>query len=744
MNKNLYLLIALFIPLFGINYTSAQTIFTVSSNSKSGTGSFIEAINLANNSPGLDTIRFTPNLQIDAAHSSGEINPAKPIMVQITESVFIDGNGGSLNGSQYWATSDGVINNTSFCPESIPSNMVLATMPGFVEIGIAGQNNSAIDVTITKLSIKQFNHIALIRDNATLRLDSFVAKETWASYSCGNESPLQVYPDASLHITKSNFINAHNWADEGIAAFIIGAGSGDLKIEGSYFENILDREQYLIDWVGSSTSTVNIVSSRIARSGGVKISGGVLATNIVNSSWVNYVQQTPKYGDRIINATDGNMNIEACSFMWNSNLCDVACQTFPNMLNLIENNGSGTINFKSTAIGFNFPASTGTTLNTLGGTGTFSADQYTFIEPTIAQNVSTLQTLTNQPNLITTTPGFNTPIALPSFDYDVEMLTPLFPGPFIDAIPSSEVLINPIDLNAIQVDVLGNPRIDANNKRDIGAIQLSLSPFLSLISESDGAVELTWNEPIHHNGLNIVRYEILYSETSGAGSNTVNITPPLLSSTINGLTNGVIYQFKVRVVYDNNGTEENGPYSNTVNATPIGLLETPSVNAIAGDAQVSLSWNQPSLGGRTFESYSIVWREFGATNYTGVQGLFNYATTNTVVTGLTNGTTYEFAVAINASNDVSLQGFATATPELGLGLNDVKMENITIYPNPINDYLFIELNEDFQIKIFSIGGKIVFEDNGSKKIDLTHISSGIYTVQIETKNSIFKRKVIKK
>ena len=464
----------------------------------------------------------------------------------------------------------------------------------------------------------------------------------------------------------------------------------------------------------------------------------------MNSSWVNYVQQTPKYGDRIINnSTAGDMNIEASSFMWNSDLCDVACQSFPNLQNLIENNGAGTINFKSTAIGFNFPSPNGTTLNTLGGTGNFTADQYTWIEPTIAQNATTLQALTNQPNLLTTTPGFNTPIALSNFDYDVEMLTPNLSGILIDVIPTSEVLINPINSNVINFDVVGNPRLDANNLRDIGAIQLTLAPYLSLVTVADGAVDLIWNEPTHHNSLNIVRYEVLYSETGGAGSNSVNINPPLLSTTINGLTNGLEYQFEVRAIYDNGGTEENGPYSNVVNTTPFSLLETPVITATPGDTQVNLNWSQPNLGGRIFEYYTILWREDGTTNFIGGEGIYDYGTTNTVVAGLINGTTYEFAIAVYASGELSSQEYVLATPDVGLGLSEIDLENLNIYPNPVSDFLFIEMNKDFRIKISSLSGQTILEAKSSEKIDLSHISQGIYLLSIETKNRTFTRKIIK-
>ena len=268
--------------------------------------------------------------------------------------------------------------------------------------------------------------------------------------------------------------------------------------------------------------------------------------------------------------------------------------------------------------------------------------------------------MTSQPSLLTDLFGFNREVIGVTGNWDVEMVTPAFPGELIDVIPAGNPLINPIDGLPITLDVVGNPREDANGKRDIGALQLALAPFLGVSGSGDAYVDLNWNEPLHHDGLTIIRYEVVYDVTGGSSPTTVTIDPPVLSKTISGLTNGTEYEFQVRAVYTG---PVNGPYSNTVKETPLGPIGTPMVTAVPGNAEVALSWNLPDLGGRDFSLYIFQWRIEGTTDFMGAQTFNNPAETNTTVTGLVNGTTYEFVVKVYASGEFSNPGFATATPD---------------------------------------------------------------------------------
>ncbi|AUS06505.1 fibronectin type III domain-containing protein [Pseudotamlana carrageenivorans] len=736
-------LLVIFVIFFYTQTSYSQTTYTVTSTSNTGPGSFTEAVTKANANPGTDIIEFTPGLQVDA--NVPNVGPSNDIMAKITESVIIDGKGGALNGKQFWINSSGIVNSLSFCPGDVPTTLQTAYMPGFIEVGTFDQDNSGIDVIIRNLNISQFNQVAKINKNASLVLENFKATDTWATYLCSGNEMIEAYEGVDLTIKDSEFNEAINWAIPGIAASIEGvSNAGNLKIERTVFKGLYNSEQPAVLWIGKTGSVVNIVSSRFQYSGGISIYGHS-ESNIVNSIWTTYYFETPNRGDIIVNSSSGDMNIIASSFVWNTNQCNLLCQG-DGLNNLFEIVSSGNINFMQSAVGFNFNAVPGEAeLNTLGifgsATGVFTADEYTWMQPTTQQNAAQLKTITNQPALLTDSFGFNGSVVGLTEDYDVEMATPAFPGELIDVIPLSSTLTNPIDGLPITLDVVGNPRLDANNKRDIGALQLGLTPFLAVNSNGDAFVELSWNEPLHHNGLAIIKYEILYSESGGSGT-TITIDPPALTKTISGLTNGTDYDFQVRAIYTG---PENGPYSNIVTARPIGSLGDFTLTAVPGNTEVSLSWTQPDLGGRDFEAYTILWRVQGATDYIGALATYSPSETNITVTGLTNGNTYEFVVTVNASGDIN-QAFAIATPNTGLGIDDLDLINgkFSYYPNPVHDYLHIDLDEEFQAKLFSINGALLMEIKNKKNIDVSKFNTGIYILQIQVNDKLYSGKILKK
>jgi hypothetical protein len=663
MEKSTNLLIGILAGVF-FSIVSAQSLradtYTVTSASLTGSGSFLEAIERANNHPGPDIIEFTPGLQVDAS-GDNPVSLNDYVIANITESVVIDGKGGALNGRQTWINGNGTVNNPSQCPQDPQFNgRLLEVMPGFLSIGKYNQDNSGIQVTVKNLSIKQFNQVASVKKNAALGLENFTAIQTWATFKCQGDALIEVGEGASLTIRKSELNGFYNWAREGLAAVIVGIGAGDLIIEESRFNRLEDGDNYFINWVGQPGSVVNIVGSRITWSGGITITGDVSHTNIVNSIWTSYFLFDPDYADRFRNVSTGDMNFIASTLVWNSNQCDPLCQNFPSYA-LIDRLGSGKINFKGTAIGFNFIFDSGSLINTLGdaGTGGFTADAYTWIQPTVAQDAEALKTITGQPNLRTNLPAFNQLVISTTEDFDLKLATPAFPGELIDVIPATEVLINPITNSLLTVDVVGNPRNDANGYRDIGALQLGLAPNLVVSGTGDGSVDLSWNEPLHHDGLAINGYEVRYflpgaSSPAGAVGGISG-----LGVNVANLMNGTDYTFEVRAIYA--GPVE-GPWSNRVTATPYGALGTPAVTATAGDGEVALQWTQPDLGGRAFSAYTILWRVAGTDAIVGAQATYGYDQTAITIAGLQNGTKYEFAVAVNVTGAVSAQGKATATP----------------------------------------------------------------------------------
>ena len=162
-------------------------------------------------------------------------------------------------------------------------------------------------------------------------------------------------------------------------------------------------------------------------------------------------------------------------------------------------------------------------------------------------------------------------------------------------------------------------------------------------------VTLTWTDP---SDTSIIRYE--YSVDSGTWTTIMGSDDTTTSATVAGLTNGTQYLFQVRAVNDT-GDGAAATVSATLQpAKPTGLT------AAAGDAEVTLSWTNPSNSSITSYEYS----SNDGTNWTAISP--SGATTVTyTVTSLTNGTSYTFRVrAVNDTGTGDASDSVAATPVL--------------------------------------------------------------------------------
>jgi hypothetical protein len=72
-----------------------------------------------------------------------------------------------------------------------------------------------------------------------------------------------------------------------------------------------------------------------------------------------------------------------------------------------------------------------------------------------------------------------------------------------------------------------------------------------------------------------------------------------------------------------------------------------------------------------------------------------------------------------------------------------------VYPNPIEDILFVEgLNEtDIQVQIYSLLGKPITVvsnyNDGKLKIDLAELPKGIYILKLSTNNTNSTKRIVK-
>lgn len=91
-------------------------------------------------------------------------------------------------------------------------------------------------------------------------------------------------------------------------------------------------------------------------------------------------------------------------------------------------------------------------------------------------------------------------------------------------------------------------------------------------------------------------------------------------------------------------------------------------------------------------------------------------------------------------DDISLEKVAALTHNVDT------VDNFNIYPNPVKDFLSVELTEDSKIEIYSITGQL-FEtmqlNAGKFSLPMSTYKSGFYFVKVSTQTNTISRKILK-
>jgi Ca2+-binding RTX toxin-like protein len=202
------------------------------------------------------------------------------------------------------------------------------------------------------------------------------------------------------------------------------------------------------------------------------------------------------------------------------------------------------------------------------------------------------------------------------------------------------------------------------------------APTAVTATAGNAQASLAWTAPTNNGGSPITGYRVQV-RTGTTVVRTDILTGTGTTTTVAGLTNGTAYNFRVRAVTGFGLGVLSDP-SNTV--TPLAPASAPGTPvATARNTAASLTWTAPANnGGSPITQYRIQIR----TGATVVRTVDVPATpTNAVVTGLTNGTVYNFRVRAitafglgdlsNASNNVTPVTTAPAAPVIGTAVAGV-------------------------------------------------------------------------
>ena len=180
-------------------------------------------------------------------------------------------------------------------------------------------------------------------------------------------------------------------------------------------------------------------------------------------------------------------------------------------------------------------------------------------------------------------------------------------------------------------------------------------------------VTLAWTAP-SNGGSTITQYQYRQKEGTGSFGAWQDIPSSGVGENnetryaVAGLTNGTVYNFKVRAT----NSVGAGKASESVSATPATTPATPiNLQATPGNREVILAWTKPDDGGAAISNYEYrqsldkrtTWSDWNPISGSGTN------TTRHTITGLSNGRPYTFEVrARNAAGAGQTSKSVNATP----------------------------------------------------------------------------------
>lgn len=136
-------------------------------------------------------------------------------------------------------------------------------------------------------------------------------------------------------------------------------------------------------------------------------------------------------------------------------------------------------------------------------------------------------------------------------------------------------------------------------------------------------------------------------------------------------------------------------------------------------------------------------------NATGVNYQWYNCDSNAVIAGETNqqftpNVAGNYAVIVTDNSGVCTDTSYCYYNNAGVGLTSAEQQTFEIYPNPAQEYLFIQgIPNNKKYSIVSITGKEVMNGVLSNKIDINTLTEGIYFISIKFESRVTTKKIVK-
>jgi len=483
------------LPLLMGGRPAGAATFTVSDSNwgtNTTTNSFAWALAEANGNLGADTISITPGLAInvdDATEISGGW------LTTISEALTIQGNGATLVGNPSFVGNGDTVydkfNVDVFRPHPLGTDILNQQAFSF------GKLEPGVSLTISALNTDGLNGYLELGEGSTASLSDATARN---SVSYGQQVARSVFKalDGSTLNLRQVALERINQALDSIGPAWEGAIDGTNATLNMVRSSISQAAAGAVVWSGG---VANVVSSVISESGGLSVSDdiqqGVTREGVMNlvNSLVSVSAQDSDI-QRLQAILGGELNITASSILQdvlsNTDQTTTTCNSDPYACAgkpLTAFNG-GKITLKQSYVSL-INAQDGLILAGVpsysdalyvpDSAGSLVALDSVWLQTTPNQSAADLQSLFGNASLLTS----GIPLILEDFGGGVTAYLPLpngaYPnptGPLIDQISDADganQLINPIDDNAILLDVFGQPRT-RNGLRTIGAAQPASVP----------------------------------------------------------------------------------------------------------------------------------------------------------------------------------------------------------------------------------------------------------------------------
>lgn len=216
------------------------------------------------------------------------------------------------------------------------------------------------------------------------------------------------------------------------------------------------------------------------------------------------------------------------------------------------------------------------------------------------------------------------------------------------------------------------------------------------------------------------------SAASISGAITVGTTPPPASGgeIHNFTTSGKVSTFYT-ITGNMNSTDGSQSYDGLTLTKRFKMESSTSVN---------YTTTQTSTLTLVFDADFVKAVKFDGTNYTAVGGIVKIENVPAGAHSITKGDT------------TNLYFIKTAYATMAAG--DINKNQVTLYPNPVSDYLHINTagQKVLNVKVYSFAGNVVknkVEVSGDS-IDLRNLNTGNYIISITTDKGTITKKIIKK